>query len=308
MLLSSLVDATEAVRSTASRSEKVRLLAEVLASLAAAEIDAGAAFLAGRPRQSRLGVGKSTIREIDAPAASLPRLTLAEVDAVFASLEAAAGPGSAAVRRQALVELFRTATKKEQQFLRRLILRDVRKGASEGLLLEAIAAAHGADPGLVRRVVMLTGDPAEAERRARAGGNALRVVSLSPGRPLRPMLARAAATIGAALDATGPASVEVKLDGARIQAHITPAGVSIFTRNLHDVTASLPEVVEAMGRARCRSAVFDGECIALRADGRPHPFQVTMDRSGPAQTLTPPAARRRSPWPCSTVSTSTKST
>src|SRR5262249_20371067 len=78
----------------------------------------------------------------------------------------------------------------------------------------------------------------------------------------------------------GRAAFEWKLDGARVQVHRDGDAVRVFSRRGNDVTPAVPEVVEAALALPLRSAILDGEAIALRADARPHPFQTTMRRFG----------------------------
>jgi DNA ligase-1 len=96
--------------------------------------------------------------------------------------------------------------------------------------------------------------------------------------PVLPMLAQTAADVTAALGALGKALFEWKLDGARVQVHKSGDEIRVFTRNLNDATPGVPEVINALKTVKARSLILDGEAIALRADGRPHPFQVTMRR------------------------------
>jgi DNA ligase-1 len=107
--------------------------------------------------------------------------------------------------------------------------------------------------------------------------------------PVLPMLAQPAQDVADALAQLGSALFEWKLDGARIQVHKSGGEVRVFTRNLNDVTSRVPEVVQALEGAPA-SLILDGEAIALRPDGRPHPFQVTMSRFG---RKTDDAAQRR---------------
>jgi DNA ligase-1 len=99
-------------------------------------------------------------------------------------------------------------------------------------------------------------------------------------RPLQPMLAQSAEDVSDALAQLGRGAFEYKLDGARIQVHKQGSDVRIYSRTLHDVTASVPELVEAVQALPARELVLDGEAIALRADGSPQPFQTTMRRFG----------------------------
>ncbi len=92
------------------------------------------------------------------------------------------------------------------------------------------------------------------------------------------MLAQPAADLPDALERLGEAMLEWKLDGARVQVHRSGDEVRVFTRNLHEVTAAVPEIVETVRSLRVSSLVLDGEAIALREDGAPQPFQVSMRR------------------------------
>jgi DNA ligase-1 len=94
------------------------------------------------------------------------------------------------------------------------------------------------------------------------------------------MLAESATDVRAAIDELGEAALEYKLDGARIQVHKAGDEVRVFTRNLRDVTLAVPEVVAASQALPARELILDGEAIALRTDGAPQPFQVTMRRFG----------------------------
>src|SRR3974390_676390 len=100
------------------------------------------------------------------------------------------------------------------------------------------------------------------------------------------MLAASASGIEEALDKIGgpgvQAAVEWKLDGIRIQAHLSAGSVRLFTRTLDEITGRLPEVVAALAKLPVRAAVLDGELIALREDGRPLPFQDTSARAATA--------------------------
>jgi DNA ligase-1 len=130
------------------------------------------------------------------------------------------------------------------------------------------------------------------------GSEALRAFGLEVGRPVRPMLAASAPTLADALEKVGAqegqgteAALEWKLDGIRIQAHLSGGSVRLFTRTLDDITARLPDVAAVLAQLPVRAAVLDGELIALRDDGRPLPFQDTASRtasfegSGPAVPL-----------------------
>jgi ATP-dependent DNA ligase I len=278
VLLAELVEASEAVAATRSRLEKVERFASVLRRLAPEEVAPGVAFLSGELRQRQIGVGWAALRDLPPPAEA-PSLTVAEVDAAFERIGGLAGAGSQAARRQALVDLFASATAGEAEFLRRLLGGELRQGALEGVMVQALARAAGAEPAAVQRAFMLRGDlAAVAEAGLRDGPAALERFRLEVGRPVRPMLARPAKDVEDALERLGEAAVEWKLDGARVQIHRRDDDVRVYTRSLDDVTARVPEIVEATLALPVEAAVLDGEAIALRADGRPEPFQVTGSR------------------------------
>jgi DNA ligase-1 len=278
MPLAQLVGVSRSVRDTSSRKAKIALLAECLRELGPAEVVAGVAFLAGAPRQRQTGAGWAALRALPAPADE-PELTVGDVDAALERLAALAGPGSRSARFAELERLFARATAAEQEFLVALILGDLRQGALAGVMAEAVAQAAEVPVADVRRAAMLGGDLAAAAGTALGEGvEGLRRVGLEVGRPVAPMLAGTAADVEAALERISPAAVEWKLDGARIQVHRRDGDVRVFTRSLDDVTDRVPEVVEAALGLPVESAVLDGEAIALRDGGRPHPFQVTASR------------------------------
>jgi len=282
MLLHDLVMTSEAVRLTSSRSAKIELLAAYLRSLGDDEIALGASFLAGERPLKRLGIGWRTLEEVQStPASPPPTLTINEVDTVLRQAAAASGPGSTTRRIEALESLFNRATEPEQGFLQALILGELRQGALEGLVVEAIGRAFETPTDAVRRALMVSGDLGTIATAARSGGReALGQFSLTLFRPLRPMLAQTAPDLDAALARLPSAALEAKIDGARTQVHRDGEQVAVYTRTLRDITAQVPEVVEAARSVPARRLILDGEVVALRRDGRPHPFQVTMGRLG----------------------------
>jgi DNA ligase-1 len=214
-------------------------------------------------------------------AASTPSLTLGEVDAVLDRIARTRGAGSAEDRSRLARELLARATRDEQDFLLRALLGALRQGAVEGLMVEAIASAAQLPLDEVRRALMVTGDLGAVARAALTEGPAaLARMAVELFRPLTPMLAQTADGVGEALDQLGEAALEDKLDGARIQLHKREGEVRVFTRNLNDVTPAVPEIVEVVRDLPAASLILDGEAIALRDDGRPQPFQVTMRRFG----------------------------
>jgi len=281
MLLLELVKTAEAVTSTRSRLAKVDALAQLLVRLEPAEIPTAVGWLVAKPRQGRVGVGWSAVAAAKEEPAVEPTLTVADLDAALDRLLATAGTGSGAGRAATLRKLMGAATAPEQSFIAGVLLGELRTGALEGVLTDAVARAAGKPVAAVRRAAMLSGDLGGTALLALTGTEAeLDAVGLVVGRPVQPMLAATAGSPSAALEATGEASVEYKLDGARIQVHRAGDDVSIFTRNLADVTHRLPEVVEVVRGLPLRDVILDGETLALDEEGGPRPFQETMARFG----------------------------
>jgi DNA ligase-1 len=280
VLLSDVAAASAAVSATSARSTKAALLADVLRRATPVEAEIVATFLGGELRQRRTGVGWAALRDLPQPA-ERPTLTVAEVDAAFGHLAAVSGPGSAARRRAGVRDLFARATEPEQRLLAGLVAGELRQGAQDGVLLDAVAALAGVPPATAHAALTLAGSvPALAAAVAADGPAGLDRFRLQVGRPLRPMLAQSAPDVPTALGRLGRAGVEWKLDGVRVQVHRDGGDVAAFTRTLDDVTDRLPEVVDAALALPARRLVLDAEAIALRPDGRPAPFQVTASRVG----------------------------
>ncbi|WP_243073632.1 ATP-dependent DNA ligase [Microbacterium sp. SS28] len=281
MLLRAVVDTAEAVAATRSRLAKIDALATLLRQLAPDEIPIAVGFLTASPRQGRVGVGWRSLSSLDVPHAGESTLTITDVDSALDALAGASGAGSAAVRADTLRGVASRATTAEWDFVTRVILGELRTGALEGVLLDAIARAGEREPDAVRRAAMLSGDLGATALLALTGTPAeLEAVGLVVGRGVLPMLASTAATPSDALAAVGEASVEYKLDGARIQVHRHADDVRIFTRTLADITHRLPEVVEVVKGMPVTDVILDGETLALDENDAPRPFQDTMSRFG----------------------------
>ena len=283
MKLEDLVRVSSSVAATPGRLEKVAQLAALLKRAQPDEIAIAIGFLTGWPRQGKLGVGwasVATAREHE-PAA-MASLELRDVDSAFETLATVKGKSSGKERARLLGELFARATAPEQEFLGALIVGEVRQGALEGVMLEAVAKASGMPADQVRRAAMMAGDLGAVASAALGDDpvTALAQYQLEPFRPVQPMLADSAPTVRDAVTAGVPVVVEWKLDGARIQVHRRHDRVAVYTRSLNDVTDAVPEVVAAVMALPARELILDGEVIALAPDGRPHSFQVTMRRFG----------------------------
>ena len=277
-LLADVVTASRAVADTSARSQKVAILAELLRGLDPAEVPIAVGFLAGAPRQGRVGVGYSTIYGIDEAPADEASLTIDELDRAIAEIQATTGGGSTAKRRQILTSLLGRATDQEAGFVKRLFTGELRQGALAGVMVDAIAKASGIPGELARRALMLSGDLTRtAEIAMTEGEEGLRGIGFELFRPIFPMLASTAEDVGEAVAAFDRASVEWKLDGIRIQIHRRGEEVRVYTRNLNEITQALPGIVQAVRRLPVQQAVFDGEALWMSEDG-PAAFQDTVSR------------------------------
>ena len=302
MLLAEVAATSDAVAATRSRLAKRAALADLLRR-AASDGEAGGpgddveivvSYLAGELRQRRTGLGWASLRSLPPPAAS-PTLTVAGVDATFEKMAALAGPGSDTARSAAATALFAAATEREQSFLRGLVAGDLRQGALDALVVDAVAEAAGVPVDAVRRAVMLRGATGPVARAAleapgpTAALTALAGFGLEVGRPVRPMLAQSAPDVAAAFDKLGASStaddqghrvsVDVKLDGIRIQVHRNGTEVRVFTRSLDDITSRVPEIVADARSLASERFVLDGEALVVGPDGVARPFQETAARS-----------------------------
>ena len=285
MLLRTIVEASRQVAATRSRIAKRNAIASVIRSARTpADAELAALYLSGTLRQRRTGIGWRSLESLPIAAAD-SSLTLAEVDHALETMSALSGTGSATRRREHLESLFGRATLAEQTYLRGLITGEVRQGALDGVLLDALGQAFDVPADRIRRAAMLGASSAAVAHALVAEGEAgLDRFAMRPGAPVRPMLAASAPDVAAALEGrTGPVAVDGKLDGIRLQAHLFRDGegtpqVRLFTRSLDDITSRLPEVVEVVAGLPATPAILDGEALVLK-DGRPVPFQDSAART-----------------------------
>jgi DNA ligase-1 len=288
MLLARLVDVSGQVAATRSRLAKRELIADLLREAVgdgAEEIDIAASYLSGTLRQRRTGLGWRGLAELPPPAVEAS-VGLTEVDATLEEIGGLSGSGSMGARRDAVGGLFSRMTAPEQEFLRNLVTGNVRQGALDSVMLDAIAAAAGLDLKAVRRAAMFSAPTGPIATAALTGGaEALEHFDLVVGRPVRPMLAGAAPDVPAGVQkVAGAFAVDTKLDGIRIQVHKHGDDVLVFTRSLEEIGSRLPEVVAATRALPADDLILDGEALTLDEAGRPRPFQetasTTATRSG----------------------------
>ena len=291
MLLADLVACADEVAATSSRTAKIEALAELLGSADGDEDGVVAALIAGDPRQGRIGVGWATVAALRTASAAQPTLSVADLDGMLDAVAGASGEGSTQRRLDLLGGFLAQATAAEADFVRRLLVGELRQGASEGVVVEAVARAASVPAASVRRSLMLVGDLGETAGVALSQGRpGLEAVGFRILRPIRPMLASTADDAASAVADMGRCSVEWKLDGVRIQAHRRGDEVRIWTRNLNEVTGRLGEVVEVVRDLPVHTAALDGEVLGLAEDLSPAAFQDTMGRVGTRRTSEAAAA------------------
>jgi DNA ligase-1 len=281
-LLAVVVSTSQQVAATSSRSAKTRMLAECLRVLDVEELEIAVLFLSGEIRQGRIGIGASALRTCLGDAAPKATLHIVEVDRMLEELAGIRGTGSTARRGHILQTLFGRATRDEQEFLLRLLVGELRQGALQGVMVDAIAAVTGLPLAEVRRAAMYEGNlGAIARVGLETGAAGLQGFQLQVMSPIVPMLAQTANDVDEALEALGDdVAFEWKMDGARIQVHKQGDQVRVFTRSLNEVTAAIPEIVIEARALPAEQLVLDGEAITFAPTGRPHAFQTTMRRFG----------------------------
>ncbi|HET6869723.1 MAG TPA: ATP-dependent DNA ligase [Solirubrobacteraceae bacterium] len=277
-LFADVVEASRLVADTSSRSRKVAILAELLRMLDSGEVPIVVGFLSGVPRQGRVGIGYATVYGTKASPSEEPSLQVEDLDRAITEIEASTGTGSVMRRRELLDGVLGRATAPEAAFLRRLLTGELRQGALAGLMADAVAKAAGVRGDIARRALMLSGDLTQMAQVAMTEGEqGLKRIGFEIFRPILPMLASTSASVSEAVSGFEQASVEWKLDGIRIQIHRRGDEVRIYTRNLNEITETLPGIVAAVLRLPVRQAVLDGEALWMSEEG-PGSFQHTVSQ------------------------------
>jgi ATP-dependent DNA ligase I len=295
MRFAELVATSDSIATTRARSQKIAEIADVLRRADDRELPVAVAVLMGEPRQRKVGVGWRTLSQLEVPPAPEPELEILDVDAAFERLASIGGPGSQATRAAALDELWRRATDAEQSFLLRLLVGELRQGALAGIVTDAVAKAADVPLAAVRRAAMFAGNLPKVAVIARSEGvDGLGAVRLRVLNPVLPMLAQSAETVAEALEVVGgTASVEWKLDGARLQIHRSDDEVRIYTRSLREITARLPGIAALVRSFPAHHLVLDAEAVGWTegagGDGddappQPQAFQDLMSSLGRAAT------------------------
>lgn len=274
-----LVTSWEALRATRSRLAKVSELSGLLQRCEPDDLAIVVSYLSGDLPQGRIGLGWASVNAAAVEPSVEPSLTVGELHSTLSEIKATSGAGSKRAKADLLDSALRQATASEQDFIKRLLLGGLRQGSLVGLMIDAVAQAEAVPVPLVRRAAMVTGDlPLVAQRAREGGADALAEFGLEVMTALQPMLAQSAPSVATAIEKLGTATVEWKIDGARVQVHRSGDDVAVFTRNLRDITASMPDVVGAVAELDVDAIVLDGEAVALSPAQRPIAFQDTMSR------------------------------
>ena len=298
MRFEEIVRTSADVAATPSKRAKVERLAACLASARADEVATAVAYLSGMLPQGSIGVGGRRCGTFRRRSTPLPSSRSGRSTTTLRRVGAMSGAGSQTARREALHDLFGRATEPEQRFLRGLLSGEIRQGALEGVMVEAVARASER----ARRRRAPRGDARRRPRSRRGGGDRSR------RRGARPVPSDAALPDPADAGAVGrrrrrrpssgsrPAAVERKLDGARLQVHRLGDDVRLFTRSLADVTTRAPEIVDAV------RALPVGRSSSMRRRSRSEPTGVrspsacrwAASGAGTRATSSSSAARSRS--------------
>ncbi len=266
------------------RNEKIEILEGALRKADASELALLVTLLSGELPGGKIGVGPAAVSKLakeKLAGGSGPGLDLQDLRDELARIAELSGKGSQAARHQALVDLLLRTGPRGQAFLLDLLAGGLRIGALAGVVEAAVVKLASVSSSAMRRAVTLSGSLARAALTALDEGEAgLSRFQIELFRPLAPMLASPCDSPETVLARWSPVLFEVKLDGIRVQVHRDGDKVRIYSRALHDITTSLPEVVEAVLALPVRRLVLDGEVLSLDSDGRARPFQETMKRLG----------------------------
>jgi DNA ligase-1 len=305
----SLAETLESVSQTSSKNEKVRILAEYFSTLSAEELAIVCRFILGKESEiGDVGVGFSIIWEslnsimkvsseevrnvylkkgdmgevvrelMQSKEKAYPlntgELSIAEVKRSMDEMARARGKGSSSMKKRILTGLLLRATPLEAKYLIRIITNELRIGATEGIVLDAIASAFGVK--MVRQWYLVMGDIGEVAKRAALGENEMPSPLMM--RPVSFMLALPVADEKEAWEHFGKkVYAEYKYDGVRLQAHVDGGNVRFFSRRMEDITYTMPDVAQALSEMGLQSCIFDGEAVAWK-DGRPRPFMLLQKR------------------------------
>lgn len=205
-------------------------------------------------------------------------LTVKKVLSNLIKTESITGSKSQNKKINYLLELYTSASPLEAKYITRTITERLRIGVGEGTLVEAIAQAYNIDKEIIDRAYMLSNDLGEVASRAQESIESVKSLTITPGKPIKPMLAQLSPGIKESITEMKKVICETKYDGIRVQIHHYNNKTKIFTRRLENVTNALPEVVEYIEEALpSKDFIVEGEVIATK-DNKPISFQYILQR------------------------------
>ncbi|KPJ50279.1 hypothetical protein AMJ40_03470 [candidate division TA06 bacterium DG_26] len=208
------------------------------------------------------------------------RLSIAEVHRQLESIAVSRGRGSRKERDHMFRDLLSQIDEIEAKYVTKSMFGEMRHGASEGIMLDAIAEAASVSSDLVRRAHMFAGELGHVARIALTKGEkGVRDVRIILFRPIKPMLARTANSLEEAwTELGGTLALEYKYDGARVQIHKRGRTVRMYSRRLTDITRAFPELIEQLRKLPAERTLLEGEIVGVDPAGKPLPFQHIMRR------------------------------
>lgn len=262
----------EKVKSTTKRLKKIEYLSKFLKELDKEEISPAVLMITGQvfpePSEKTLDVSWKTIQKAVESGQQPLFKNVLQIKDVYSYFNKIARTSERKKKQHVISSLLSQASDIEQKYILKNFSGEMRIGASEGIMLEAIAEASDFPPQKVKKAHALSGDLGETALEVVVNHNLLKDITLF--RPIKPMLAY----MGEIEDITDKMALEYKLDGARIQIHKNEH-IKIFSRRLHDVTESLPDIVDKV--RDFPESVTEGEVVAEK-DGKPLPFQELLRR------------------------------
>lgn len=207
-------------------------------------------------------------------------LSITEVYQRFKIASEVTGKGSQDIKIKNLQFLFNSSTPREAKYISRLAIEELRIGVGEGVVRDAIAKAFEVPAEAVEHAFMVTNDLGVVAEAAKNGGvEALNTLEIEINRPIKMMLSQISPNIDTDIREMKEVAIEWKFDGARVQVHKAGNSVTLFSRRLENVTASLPDLVEIIRKhVKAESAILDGEAVAVDKKGKPRAFQEILKR------------------------------
>lgn len=205
-------------------------------------------------------------------------LTVKKVITTLQRTEEFTGSNSQNKKLNLIIELYTSASAVEAKYITRTITERLRIGVGEGTLVDAISQAYNINKDIIDHAYMLSNDLGEVAQKAMQSEELVKSLTITPGKPIKPMLAQLSPGIKESIEELQNVIAETKYDGIRIQIHHTNHETKLFTRRLENVTEALPEIVEYVDEAMPDvDYIIEGEIIATR-DGKPISFQYILQR------------------------------